>query len=221
MADQPGRPISATEFDAFLDRNTEFHQRVVEIVADLEPYPDQRFVLAMKSAHLSLEHGAAVALLVSADMCAPGFTLVRTQFESLVRGIWLLYAATDTWVEKLSQPLTQESADMAKDTLMLADMLKRLRASEGAPAGLLDQLEACRDVTWKALNSYAHGGFHPLSRLETGYPAQLAYDVLRNSNAVTALATQLTAILTGDQRAMAPVRSLHVEFADCLPIINP
>lgn len=67
------------------------------------------------------------------------------------------------------------------------------------------------------MNSYAHGGIHPLSRVLTGYPAQLTYDVIRNSNAVTALATQLASILTGDPRNMEPVRQFHVEYADCLP----
>lgn len=50
------------------------------------------------------------------------------------------------------------------------------------------------------------------------YPAQLTYDVVRNSNAIVALATQLIAILTGDPRNMEHVRRFHVEYSDCLPI---
>ena len=73
---------------------------------------------------------------------------------------------------------------------------------------------------WKALNSYTHGGFHPLARIETGYPIQLSYNVLRNSNAILALTSQLAAIVTGNPNNMTPVRSLHSEFADCLPIIS-
>ena len=73
---------------------------------------------------------------------------------------------------------------------------------------------------WKALNSYTHGGLHPLARLDTGYPLRLSYDNLRNSNAMVSLASQLAAIVTGDQKNMIPVRALHTEFADCLPIIN-
>ena len=131
-----------------------------------------------------------------------------------------MYAASDTWITRLSQPLTTETAEAAKDALMLDKMLKGLRACESAPPGLLDQLEACRDVMWKALNSYTHGGFHPLARFETGYPPRLSYDVLRNSNAMVAVASQLAAIVTGDRQAMIPVRSLHTEFADCLSITS-
>ena len=212
--------MTEQDFAAFLVRNGQFHQQVAEHLAQLVPCPGQRFDLALTSALLSAEHGAAAFVLISGGLYAPGYTLLRTQFETLVRGIWLMHAAGDAWIEKLSQPLTSETADAAKDALMLAEMLKGLRASESAPPGLLDQLEACRDVIWKALNSYTHGGFHPLARFQTGYPRQLSYDVLRNSNAMLALASQLAAIVTGDPRNMVPVRALHTDFADCLPIIS-
>lgn len=70
------------------------------------------------------------------------------------------------------------------------------------------------------MNSYAHGGLHPLARTVTGYPEELTYDVVRNSNAVVALTTQLASILSGDSRNMDPVRRFHVEFADCLPVLK-
>lgn len=220
MADQLAKPIGEKELATFLERNGQFHQRVGEILAKLAPYPEERYDLAMKSALLSIEHGAGAFALISGQLFAPGYTLLRTQFETLVRGIWFMYAASDTWIEKLSQPLTEASAEASKDALMLDKMLKALRSSESAPPVLLDQLDACKDVIWKALNSYAHGGFHPLARFETGYPPSLSYDVLRNSNAMAALASQLAAIVTGAPQAMHPIRKLHTEFSDCLPTIH-
>lgn len=212
--------MTEQEFVGFMERNGLFHEQVAEHLARLNPYPEQRCDLALKSALLSAEHSAAAFVLISGQFCAPGYSLLRTQFETLVRGIWFMYAASDTWIEKLSQPLTVEAAEAAKDALMLDKMLKGLRSSASAPAALLDQLEACRDVIWKALNSYTHGGFHPLARFQAGYPPRLSYDVLRNSNAIVALASQLAAIATGDSQNMIPVRTLHTDFADCLPILN-
>jgi hypothetical protein len=145
---------------------------------------------------------------------------MRPQYESLVRGIWILHTASDTWVEKLSEPLTMESAKRANEGLMLAEMLKELEKSNTAPAQIVEQLKQYRDVTWKAMNSYAHGGLHPLSRMLDGYPTQLTYDVVRNSNAIVALATQLISILSGDPRNMEHVRRFHVEYSDCLPILR-
>jgi hypothetical protein len=212
--------MTEQEFAAFLKRNGQFHERVAEILGRFAPFPEPRYDLALRSALLSAEHAAAAFVLISHQFYAPGYTLLRPQFETLVRGIWLMYAAGEPWIEKLSRPLTPESAEAGKDALMLADMLKALQSSQAAPQALLEQLQACKDVIWKALNSYNHGGFHPLARFQTGYPSQLSYDVLRNSNAVVALASQLAAIVTGDQQNMAPVRALHIAFADCLPIIS-
>lgn len=70
------------------------------------------------------------------------------------------------------------------------------------------------------MNSYAHGGLHPLSRKITGYPAQLIYDFIRNSTAVVALTTQLQSILTGMPENMGPVPKIHRNFLDVLPSIN-
>lgn len=210
--------MTEQDFDHFLARVAAFHQTVAENVADLEPYPEPRYGLAHQSALLSIEHGTAAYVLIAGQLFAPGYSLLRTQFETLVRGIWLMYAATETWVDKLNHPLTEQSAESAKDTLMLDKMLKALRASESAPPALLNQLDACRDAMWKALNSYAHGGLHPLARTSMGYPPKLNYDVLRNSNALIALASQLTAVVSGIPENMAPVSALHREYADCIPV---
>lgn len=99
-------------------------------------------------------------------------------------------------------------------------MFKDLDASKAAPAHIVAQLKEYRDVTWKALNSYAHGGLHPLARVVTGYPPQLTFHTLRNSNAVLALTAQLLSLLTYDAGAIEPVRRMHAEFADCLPILK-
>lgn len=145
---------------------------------------------------------------------------MRPQFESLVRGIWLGYAASDSWVEKLSQPLTLAAQKQANEGPMLAEMLKQLDAAPEAPAYIVGQLKEYRDVAWKALNSFNHGGIHPLSRSVTGYSPKLVYDSLRNANAVFTLTNQLVTIMTGDPKKMDPVKRLHVDFVDCLPVIH-
>jgi hypothetical protein len=113
-----------------------------------------------------------------------------------------------------------ESAQRANKIPMPAEMLEELARSTDAPGFIIEQLRMYSDVTWRALSSYTHGGLHPLARLLTGYPPQLTYDVVRNSNAVIALAAQLLSNLSGDARNMAPVSYFHKEFRDCLPIIS-
>lgn len=203
-----------------IERTATFHERVQQHVQTLNPYPEVRFITAFQSGLLSLEHAVSALVLFEQGLFSSAIALTRPQFESLVRGIWLLHAASENWVTKLSEPLTMESAKRANEGEGLAEMLKQLEANPDAPAGIVAQLREFKEVAWKAMSSYTHGGLHPLSRTMSGYPAQLIYDVIRNGNAVVALSAQLLAILSGNPQNMAPVRQMHTDFMDILPIVN-
>ncbi|MCM2209809.1 hypothetical protein MYF61_29820, partial [Klebsiella quasipneumoniae] len=70
---------------------------------------------------------------------------------------------------------------------------------------------------WSALNSFTHGGKHPMSRAALGYPDELVANVVRNANGLVCLAAQLAAILSGKDN-MDQIRRLHDEYGDCLPL---
>lgn len=212
--------MNQEKVDAFLERTDHFHQAVASHIVGLTPADETRYCIAFQAALLSLEHASASVLLIRSGLFASAIALMRTQYESLARGIWLLYAASETWVDKLSEPLTVENAKRGNECLGLADMLKQLEGSPQSPRPIVEQLKNYKDAAWKAMNSYAHGGLHPLSRTITGYPMQLTVDVVHNLNAIVALAGQLAAILTGDPRNMGRVRTIHADFADCLPILS-
>ena len=217
---QSGIFVSEERLITLLGRTAQFHEAVHAHIGNLVPAEGTRYLTAFQAALLSLEHASGAYVLIGQGLFPSAYVLLRPQYECLVRGIWLLYAASDAWVEKLSEPLTLENAKRANEGPMLAEMLKQLESNPSSPAPIVEQLKQYRDVTWRALNSYSHGGLHPLSRTLTGYPAQLTYDAVRNSNAVLALTTQLASILSGDPINMAPVRRFHIEFADCLPILS-
>ena len=212
--------MSEKRLGTLVTRTVEFHGAVHSHVSTLSPMDEDRYLVAFQAGILSLEHANAALVLIKCGLFVSAYTLMRPQYESLVRGIWLLHSASDTWVEKLGEPLTVDSAKRSNEGPMLAEMLKQLESDTKAPQPIVEQLKQYRDVAWKALNSYAHGGLHPLSRTLAGYPAELTFDVVRNSNAIVALTAQLAAILSGDSRKMEPVRRFHIEYADCLPILK-
>ncbi|MGN8064377.1 DUF6988 family protein [Ralstonia sp. 22111] len=213
--------MTEAQLSTALNRTTQFHEAVADHVNRLAPFPEKRCVVSFQAGLLSLDHARGALMLIGNGLGTSALSLLRPQYESLVRGIWLLHAATGNWVDKLSEPLTVESARRANEGPILAEMLKQLDASE-APAHIVGQLRQFKDVSWKALSSYTHGGIHPLARTLTGFPVQLAIDAMRNSNALVCIAAQLTAILTDDpQGNMRTVRQLHMDFADCVPIITP
>jgi hypothetical protein len=211
--------MTEEKLHTLLVRTAEFHMVVERHVQSLIPASDQRSVIAFQAGLLSLEHAVSAMVLFDQGLFSSGIAITRPQFESLVRGIWLLHAASDNWVNKLSEPLTMESAKRANEGEGLAEMFKQLEAHPTAPAGIVAQLREYKEVSWKAMNSYAHGGLHPLSRKISGYPAPLIYDVVRNANAIVALTTQLLSILTGMPENMGPVRQMHKDFADVLPLL--
>lgn len=213
--------MDPSKLEQFLDRTERYHRAIGSHVAGLCPFEGPRYAIALQAATLSLEHAAASVLLSRNIMFSPAISLMRTQFECFVRGVWLLYAASDTWVEKLSAPLTAETAKRANEGLGLAAMFSELRTCHGCPTALFAQLESYKEATWKAMNSYTHGGIHPLSRGGTGFSAELVIGVGRNSNAIVALAGQLASVIAGNQSAVAHVGSIQRTYTDCLPSISP
>jgi len=209
------------KLNKLLVRTQALHNSAVEHVKGLRPINDLRPRVAFQAGSLVLKHSFAIRSLIADEHLPSAFALFRPQFESLVRGIWLLHAASDTWIEKFGQPLTVESAKQANEGLGFAGMLKGLESSSMAPIGIVVQLREFKEATWKSLNSYTHGGIHPLTRLMSGYPPELTYHALQNSNAVLALALQLLSIVTGDIRNMEPIHHMHVEFADCFNLLPP
>jgi hypothetical protein len=209
------------KLNQLLVRTQAFHNASVAHVAGLRPIQDLRALVAFQAGGLALEHSLAVRSLVADGRLPSAYALFRPQFESLVRGIWLLHAASDQWIDKFSQPLTEENAKPANEGPGLADMLKELESNPMAPSHIVAQLREFKAATWKSLNSYTHGGIHPLARLLSGYPPELTYAAVQNANAVLALTLQLLSILTGDTRNMEPIHHIHVEFADCFNLLPP
>ena len=214
------RIMSEEQLIQLIERSESFLIAVQKHVSTLAPVEATRYEVAFDSGLLSLEHAASALTLIGHDFHPSAYALMRPQYESSLRGFWLAYSASETWIEKLSQSLTIESAQRANKVPMPAEMLADLAGSHEAPAFIIEQLKMYSDVTWRALSSFTHGGLHPLARLRAGYPHQLTYDVVRNSNAVTALTAQLLSNLSGDARNMEPVSKFHKDFVDCLPILS-
>lgn len=87
---------------------------------------------------------------------------------------------------------------------------------------LILQLTQFKDVSLNAMNSFVHGGIHPLRRSADGFPVHLALQVLRNSNSLSTMTGMTMAVLTGDESIVQPMSKIQPAFADCLPdLIRP
>ena len=164
---------------------------------------------------LSLEHAAMVRVAFEAHAANSATALVRLQYEALLRAAWLLHAASDVEVDRLTADLDEESAQRAKNVAGPGDMLESLAAK--APAGLIGPLQQFDDLSRRGLNSYVHAGLHPLQRVAQGFPPLLAEQLVRNSNGLMHMAYRLLATLSGNQALVDSTTRAHLGFTDCLP----
>ncbi|WP_429239466.1 DUF6988 family protein [Aeromonas veronii] len=164
---------------------------------------------------MAFEHAESAKMLISAGNLTSATGLVRLQYEALVRAMWLLYAATDTDVLKLTSELTQETANKANKLPMLSEMLEKLQGK--SPQEPLDMLREFKEYSWKPLSSFIHGGLHAIHRHSKGYPLPLLEQMVRISNGVSLMVGMLLVILHGGGEQVGKILRIQREFADCLP----
>jgi hypothetical protein len=178
-----------------------------------------RVVSSAAACSTSWDHSRGQRMLIGADLPTPATGPMRLQYEALTRCVWILYAATDLDVDKLTAPLTLDTEKVANKTPMLAGMLSAIDGK--APAAATLMLKQFKDVMAGALNSYVHGGIHALRRQSEGFPQPLLMQVVTSSNGLLTMSGMMLAILSGDitiSRQMSKVQPL---FADCLPELIP
>src|SRR5262245_61497651 len=100
-----------------LERSNQFETALTNCFPDSDPmlvYPERKCGLSLASLLLSLEHASVLrsAFAVAAPNSAA--SLLRLQFETLVRAAWLLFAATPEQIAKLDVPLDNESQKLAE-----------------------------------------------------------------------------------------------------------
>ena len=162
---------------------------------------------------VSLEHAESFKILLASRNFTSAIGLLRLQFESLVRGMWILYAATDSAVGKLTAELNEKNQNRADNLPMLSEMLKRLEVI--APENAISPILEFKKYSWKALCGYVHGGLHAIDRHSKGYPIEILEQALKASNGVNGMVATLGALQTGRQDLIKDVYRSFETFSDC------
>lgn len=202
-----------------LQRSDALHERLDALLGDAEFDGSPRGEAALGMCLVAEEHALALRALMALRLPTSAVSLMRLQFEALTRGMWLLYAASDAAIDKLMAPLTLESEQAAKNLPGASEMIEQIgkRVGQGAPPAAHQMLTQFKNVSWHAMNSFVHGGIHPLRRSADGFPVHLALQVLRNSNGLSTMTGMTMAVLTGDESVARPMSKIQPDFADCLP----
>ncbi|MEE1895747.1 DUF6988 family protein [Metapseudomonas otitidis] len=205
------------ELDEILSSSNKLYMTIESLLKYASIEDSNRADASFITCALSLEHGKGLQYLIQVGNAVSATALLRLQFEALVRGIWLWYAANELQLEKFTSPLTTDSEQAAKGLPGLDEMLKRLTATPSVPPMAVSQLKHFKEVQIKALNSYVHGGIHAFRRHAEGFPLPLAIQVLKSSNALAVMSSMMMATLTESMDIIVSVKKLQTKFQNCQP----
>lgn len=197
------------------DATEELTARLLPLI-DLPLFDDSnRLAVSDIACSMSFEHWEATIHLLKYGLLPSAVVVHRAQFEALLRSVWALYAASDENLNKLSAVLTNESEQNAKNLAQAADMMAAV--AKNGPPQAFDALNRFKENSWKALNSYAHAGIHPIRRHAEGYPLQLLESIVKNSNGLAIVSAMQAAVLSGVQPLQREILDLASQYPECMP----
>lgn len=198
-----------------LKRSAELESKLANFLALRPCFDSERTASSRIMCSIAFEHAESAKMLIATGNFASAISLVRLQYEALVRAMWLFYSATDQSISKLMCELTSDSAIRANNLPLLSEMLGKLDGK--APKEALDMLLEFKEYSWKPLSSFVHGGIHAINRHSKGYPPPLLFQLLKISNGVSIMVGMLLVILAQDYKQQGKIPAIQREFSDCLP----
>ncbi|WEJ61872.1 DUF6988 family protein [Thiomicrorhabdus lithotrophica] len=199
--------------EKLITRSQEFHE-LMEGLLNYSPYEAcLRGDISRVLSSAAFEHAESIRGLLLIGNASSAASLLRLQYEYLVRAIWITHSAPDLIVEKLSAELNSENAKKANKLPMLSKMLEDLEKT--GPKNAVDPLIEFKTYLWKELSSFVHGGFHLIHRHGDGYPDWLVETILRSSNNLNGMNGYFISIMTGDIPLSKSVHASFEDFMDC------
>lgn len=153
------------------------------------------------------EHHQAILSLNRNRLFGSAAALVRSTFESYVRGVWFMKCASADDIELFQ-----------KDKFKNGSFEERLKDIEKVDKDQHGGFLTLKDNGWAALNSYTHGGFLPVSRrlkdaeFVANYSKEEIIEIERMANMFAVLAVFQIAELGKNTELAKEAEKLAVEF---------
>ena len=176
----------------------------------------ERLLLSRTLAITSLHYAASVRALCANHLAHGAAVVLRSQFEGLIRSVWVYHCASDAHVQKLLSLLSPESQQASKNIPMVNEMLTDLD-KQPQLKNLMAALGEFKSSSWLPLNSFVHAGLHSVHWMKWDPPPQLLDQIFRSSNGLAVLAFQNLSVLTGRPELQKEVIAACASFEDCLP----
>ena len=209
--------VGIDELNRVIARSEEFEDELFQLLQSSSFINNNKSTAILAMYNIAQEHAVSLRELTRIRLLTSAMGMLRLQYEAVVRAIWVLYAASDSSIDKLVAPLTPESEQIAKNGLpSFANMMNEIEKK--SPPGVHRHLSGFKDNSWRHLNSFVHSGIHAVNRNKDGYPVALLYSAIRQSNNLTHMsAIALTCILENGDLAFS-VANIYKKYSDCLQL---
>ena len=208
------------DFSIDIEKAHKFFEALEELIN--HPFYDdsEKLKISVVLADISLNFALSVRLLCVNGQLLGSSTCLRSQFEALVRSIWIFHCATDNQVSRLNQPdLSLETQQGAKNIPQATEMLGDLEKLQHLHL-LTEALREFKDCSWQPLNSFVHSGIHAVHRTRFGSPPQLIDQTFRISNGFCVFAYNHLAVLTGVPGIQREIMAASAKYTSVLPAIK-
>ncbi len=167
---------------------------------------------------LAHEHWLSLRVLMAEGLSHSAIGLLRLQFEATLKGFWVHFVATDTWIEKAGVIREVNDQLVEPDVPSVREMLKDIERT--APPKAFALLDQFKSVAWRQLNSYVHGGMHALANFGGEIPATFLVQIVTNANGVYGLAATLAGSISTDPQRIQFAIAAQLAHPECLPPFN-
>jgi hypothetical protein len=175
------------------------------------PIPEsKRSRLAASCFAVSLEHHHAIAILVENKRTASAIALVRSEYESYLRGMWLFLCAPEEEVDKLAEG--NRSCKFPK----IRELITAVESASESGARLLSQL--LHEKNYHILCDYTHTGSLQIQRwnsveaIEPTYSPEEIDELIRVSNHLAILAALSVAAVAENEKLSASIMETAEQF---------
>lgn len=185
---------------------------VDQAIQNVEVSSEDRFRVSAACFDLTQEHHRAITSLIRENLIGSSFALVRSIFESYLRGLWLLHCATDLEVERFIK--------LDKINLDCWQLIGAIEGIDGFQAGTL---KLVKQNSWREMNSYTHSGMMQISRrltdstIEPKYSHGAILEVIEFANALAILATIAVAGMSNNLPLGEKALKMAYEYAASKP----
>lgn len=162
---------------------------------------------------ISFQHANSIRILYGFEMDNTATAILRMQFESVVRLIWIHFCAKEYFIESYAGSFSADKPP--KDFPSVTEMIARIKQSGVKGPG--ESLEEFKNLAWIGMNNHIHNGYLAFSRHVNNYPEDLVIQIISNSNALNIMTAMILARLNRSQADVDFVKDLQLNYREVMP----